>query len=132
MAALEQRDHPVPPVKRAPEAVQEHDRGSRVGGGGRPPVDDLEVARGQLEDPAAVDRHLGVLGLVVDDDRVDREQGDQRDAGSRSRSSRRASPAAFLPRREPELVRALGHRLDHERDVLVVVDARAPRRPRRI
>ena len=75
----QQRRHLVPPVERAGVAVQEHDRRAPGSLGRSGPCSKTCTAPfGSSIDAAAVDVHLGGLGLVVDDDRVDREQHRQR------------------------------------------------------
>jgi hypothetical protein len=70
MGGGEQGHHPVPPVDRAGEAVDEHDRA----GVGRALVDHLKVSTGEVEDLPAGHGHFGRLGLLVGDHGVEPEQ----------------------------------------------------------
>jgi len=71
--AFEHRQHPVPPVHCAAEAVDEDDRGARA----RAAFSDLHFAVGQVEDAAAGHGDVGALGLSVDHQGVDDEQHDE-------------------------------------------------------
>ncbi len=81
--ALEPRHHPVPPVDRAAEAVDEQDR-RRVAG---PSFDDLDVAAAELQDATAGLVDFGALRFALGDQRVDAEQHAPGRPGCRSRSS---------------------------------------------
>ena len=110
----------VPPVQRAGVTVDQHDR--RALGSGGPPRGPARRRRAGVRISAALDRDLGALGLVVEDDRVDDQQDREPDriamSDLHSRGSTLSSRGA-----EPELVGARLHRRDHEGDVLVEVDA---------
>jgi len=70
VGAIQARHHPVPPVDRAAEAVDEDDWAASP----RAAVDHLDLAARQVEDAPAGFGRPGFLGFVVDDHGVDGEQ----------------------------------------------------------
>ena len=128
MAPGQQGSHPIPPVKRGAEAVQEHDRRLAWPDRGAQAYRRWAPAR-----PPASRRRGGRVF-------VPRSRSPQRPwfagrgrscsppAGSPTRPRRRSGSSSAVSRGrlgargESELVGPLGHRLDHEGDVLVEVD----------
>jgi hypothetical protein len=75
VVAYERRHHPLPPIDRAGEAVDEDDRRRLAGAA----VDDLDLAAAQAQDPPVGPGRLGPLRLGAGDERVDAEHDRQGD-----------------------------------------------------